>query len=80
MKAEMIRVSRCVLAACLSGALVGCANQQQLAGDGPISLSQTMMDQAAAMGSAPNFNEGLTRMNAIMQRDQQINAQAAYQQ
>jgi len=39
-----------------------------------------MMDQAAAMGSAPNFNEGLTRMNAIMQRDQQINAQAAYQQ
>jgi len=48
--------------------------------DGPTSLSQMMMDQAAAMGSAPNFNKGLLRMNAIMQRDQRTNAQAAYQQ
>ena len=71
----MLRASKYVLAVSLLGALAGCANQQRTANHGRISQSETMMEEAAAMFSAPNFNEGLARQIAVRQRNQRINAQ-----
>lgn len=79
----MFKVSKCALAALLSstlaGTLAGCANERQSASYGPISQSDTMMEEAAAMLSAPNFNEGLARQIAVRQRNQRINAQLGTQ-
>lgn len=71
----MIRGTRCILATFLFGALVGCADQRQYTSDGPISQHDTMMEQAAAMLTAPSYNEGLARQTAIGLRNRRTNAQ-----